>query len=375
MKKKVLIIYGSYGSGHKTIAQYIKDYLEVNYDYDVKVLDFTENPNFIGKVGVKIFDFNIKYRTKFLFNLSYEFTDHKLTTIQFKNFIKKSFDNKNNRNIIKDFNPDITISTHFFGNNLVSYYNDIGIINSKIVTIITDYKSHQWWINNHKNEDAFIVANEIVKNELIELGVNGKKVYAFGLPITPNIKDNLEKREKVLSSYKLSGKKPIYLFFGGGSVGSMAYFEYFKAIANDKYNIDLVFICGKNKELKEKCDNYVRRKKLENIKVLGFTNDVFNLMSISNAVISKSGGATVTECLEMCKPMIIIPGYGGQEKYNEKFMLKRKFAFKARNKYALKRIVKKTSNNLTTLTKLSDRMKKKEKNNSTKKICELIEKM
>ena len=48
MKKRILITYGSYGSGHKTIANYIKNYIEDNYDYEIKILDFTEHSNIIG---------------------------------------------------------------------------------------------------------------------------------------------------------------------------------------------------------------------------------------------------------------------------------------------------------------------------------------
>ena len=113
--------------------------------------------------------------------------DHKFTTFRFKKFTKKSFDNNYNRKFIIDFDPDITISTHFFGNNLVSYYNDLNLTHSKILTIITDYKSHQWWIANHKNENGFIVANEIVKNELVNLGVSPNKIFPYGLPVNPNI--------------------------------------------------------------------------------------------------------------------------------------------------------------------------------------------
>lgn len=375
MKKKILITYGSYGSGHKTIANYIKSYIEEHYDYEIKVLDFTEHSNFFGKIGVKLFDFNIKYRTRFLFDLSYELMDHKITTLRFKKFTKKSFDNNYNRKFITDFNPDITISTHFFGNNLVSFYNDLNLTHSKILTIITDYKSHQWWIANHKNENGFIVANEIVKNELVNIGVSPNKIFPYGLPVNPNIDSALKDKDAILKEYNLSGQRPILLFFGGGSVGSMAYFDYFKIVAKQNYNFDLIFICGKNEKLKAKCDKFIKSKNIKNVKVLGFTTDVFNLMKISDAVISKAGGATVTECLEMNVPMIIIPGYGGQEKYNERFMLKKHFAFRVKTYFGLKRIVKKVSKSPILLKRIKLRMLKNDRNNSVIKICKIVDKM
>ena len=46
--KKILITYGMYGSGHKSIASYIKNYFEQHSDYEVKVLNITDYSNFWG---------------------------------------------------------------------------------------------------------------------------------------------------------------------------------------------------------------------------------------------------------------------------------------------------------------------------------------
>ena len=60
----------------------------------------------------------------------------------------------------------------------------------------------------------------------------------------------------------------------------------------------------------------------QNVKIYGFINNVYELLEIADLVITKPGGATVTECLEMQKFMILLPGIGGQEKYNADFVIK-----------------------------------------------------
>ena len=41
-KKKVLITYATYGSGHKSVASYIYDYFIKHSDYEVKILDLLD---------------------------------------------------------------------------------------------------------------------------------------------------------------------------------------------------------------------------------------------------------------------------------------------------------------------------------------------
>lgn len=376
MKKKILVMYARYGSGHKSIATYVANYIqEHNENVDIMLLDMTNFANGFGKISVKIMDFVSKFRPEMLFDTCYELLDHRIPSLGHNKFARKSYDNKDLRKVISEFNPDITISSHFYCSCIITYYNSINLINSKLLTIITDYRTHEWWTRNHKKEDGFIVGNQIVKKELISRGIDSKKVYAFGLPLNINEINKLDEKDKILKRYNLSGTRKVYLFFGGATAGSMYYYDYFKAIAKLNINADIVFVCGKNIKLKNKCDYYVKEKNVKNIRVLGFTNDVFNLMKISDLVISKPGGATVTECLEMHKPMLLVPGMGGQEKYNAKFISKKKYGIKVRNLLTFKMWIKRLEINPEIIAKMQHRMNNQTKNKSVEKINDLIMKL
>lgn len=376
MKKKILVMYARYGSGHKTIGEYVAKYIEEhNKDIELMVLDMTDYANGIGKFTVKIMDFVSRYRPEKIFDAFYEIFDHKLSSIGHNKLAKKSYDNKNLRKVITDFNPDVTISSHFYCSSIITYYNDLKLINTKLLTIITDYKTHEWWTRNHKKEFGFVVGNDMVKNELITRGVDAKKIHAFGLPLNIKQISKLDEEEEILKRYNIKGNRKIYLCFGGATAGSMYYFNYFKILAKLNINADVVFVSGKNVKLKNKCDEYVKTKKIKNIRVLGFTNDVFNLMKISDLVISKPGGATVTECLEMHRPMLLVPGMGGQEKYNAKFISKKKYGIKVNSIWGFKRWIKKFEENPTIISKMKKNMDKQNQNKSVEKINDLVMKI
>lgn len=374
--KKLLIIYGSYGSGHKTIAEAIASYFSnFGKDYEIKLLDVTKYSNISGKASIKLFDLIINHRAELMFNFCYELVDNKVGVYGEKLFVKRSFDNKRMRNDIKKFNPDITISTHYFGGSIITYYNKINLINSKIVSVITDYVSHSFWLLNHKDMDAYIVANEVVKKELVEKGVLSRKIYPYGLPFDKTKLLNIKPKNEIIKTYKINQNKKTYIFFGGGSSGSMAYYDYFKSLAKKEYPINLIFICGKNKKLEHKAKELVKKKGYNNVIVLGFVKDVFSLLNVADFVISKPGGATVTESIIMKTPLITIPGVGGQEKYNAKFVEKKRFGLNVRTNFGLNRAVRKTMSDKYLEKRFKRNLEKVKPNESLENILNLVNKM
>ena len=123
-KKKVLITYATYGSGHKTVANYLANYLINHSDYEVKVIDLMDYENLIGLISKKAFEQNFKFRTSSaIFSVLYELFDFKTTTLPYKAATKAIFKNKALQEEIISFNPDLLISTHFFGNITLGMLN------------------------------------------------------------------------------------------------------------------------------------------------------------------------------------------------------------------------------------------------------------
>ncbi len=374
MKKKILITYAKYGSGHESIAKYICDYLIIhNKSYEVMLLDMTPYANISGKFGINIMKFVGKYRPEKIFDFCYNISDNKLTSSISKKYALRSFDNTKLRNTIKSFDPDITISSHFYCSNIIAEYNKLGLISSKIVTIITDYHSHETWTCNHKNENAYIVSNDVVKKELIKRGVSRNKIYSFGIPLSK--REELKTKENILNKYRVNNGKKNILFFGGSSVGSLYYYDYLKIFLKLNKDFNIIFVSGHNIKLKNKVQTLVRKEGYKNVRVLGYTKDVFNLLKISSLVITKPGGATVTECLEFKVPMLLVPGVGGQEKYNARYVFLKRYGIYAKNKRRFKKLSTSIINNPRILDFYRKNLMNQDKNECLKKINNLIKRM
>ena len=372
MKKKILITYASYGSGHKTVANYIYEYFKEHGDYDLKIVDVMDYASLIGKINLKLFNMIFKFQFSLPATIGYELSDNKIVTAPYKIYTKACLNKKLQKDFL-EYNPDLLIATHFFGGIMMGSINKKYHTKTKIITIITDYCSNCMWLQNHKYEDYIVVSNEIVKQEVLKFGVEEKKICPFGIPLSSKFKVTDDK-EKIKFKYNIKNNKPIILFFGGGSMGSSFTYNYLKAILKLKLDINIIFVAGKNVELQNKVNDLVMKENTPNITVLGFTNDVSNLLNIATLVITKPGGLSVTEALEMKTPMILIPGNGGQENYNANFVTKNKFGLRVRTPFQLSRVMKKINNNPEIVQNMYNNLKNQEENKSIEKLFNLVEK-
>ncbi len=370
MKKRVLIGYAECGSGHKSASEYIKKYFDEFNKYEVMVINLSDYYEYASKMGSKFIKHTIK--SEFLYNIFYGLFNNKLASKGNYKLCIKSFDSKELRDDISRFNPDIVISTHFYFSYMTAFYNKEKVINSKIITVITDLLHHDWWTINHKDIDYFVVSNDIVKNKLSKSNIPDDKILSYGVPIHMESLINLDDKDFVLKKYSLTGNKPIYLFFSDGSDISL---EYLKTILKKKLLIDIIFITGKNKSLKLRCENYLIKYNIKNVLVLGQTKDVYNLINISNLVITKPTLNTLNDCMFMKKPCILLPGVSVQDNYNSKYMTKNHYAVKVRGPKGLARKIKISLTYPFIIKSMINKLNKIDTKDSCKKIYELTNKI
>ena len=148
MKKKILIVYATYGNGHKIVANYIKDsFKSKNKDLDIKTIDILDYSSpFIKTMSKKLFEKTMFSKIPIIWELIYKFYNNKYRSIGTKKLCYNLYDKINLRKLVSDFNPDVVISTHFFGSILMEKYKKNELINSDLYTIVTDYELHEFWI-------------------------------------------------------------------------------------------------------------------------------------------------------------------------------------------------------------------------------------
>lgn len=376
MKKKILFLYASYGGGHKIVAEYLYDYFQKNNHnkYELYLFDIMDYSNSLGNLSVKIFDQNFKHKGNFAFNTFYEVFNHRITTIPYRSVIRMLFTEELINKII-EINPDILVSSHFFASIIMNSINKKYLLNTKIVTIITDYYSHQIWLKNKNDNTYYIVPNLLVKKQLIKNNIKEELIYPYGIPLSDRFKDLNLNKEEIKKKYNINNDKPIYLFFGGGSIGATFTYDYLKEVLKQELDINIIFISGKNEKLEYRARYLVKSKNYKNVTVLGFTSDVPELMFISDLIITKPGALNITEALEMKRPLILIPGNGGQENYNAIFVKKNGYGDYCKNPKELAKLIKKMQKNVSFISKVKKNMLLYKRNESISDIYNLVNKI
>ena len=374
MKKKILIPYATYGSGHKAIAEYIKNYFEENGEYECKTLDLISySLPIIGTLSKKSSEF-LMTKLPSIWSILYYAFDNRLSAYISSGLSMKIFDNKHLRKEIEDFNPDITIATHFWGTDIINKYNKIGLTKSKIVTIVTDYKSHDFWLNSIKGIDAIVVSSFKERLHLLRRGFKNRQIHTSGIPICPK-ETNKKNKEDLLKKFKINNNKKTVLFFVGGGNGALLNLIYFKEILKKLYDCNVLFIAGKNKTAEKKAKEYVKRYKSKNVKVYGFVTNVNEFYEVSDFVITKPGGAQATECLYYERPMILIKSNGGQEIENRRFLVNKGYAKNAIGRLSFNQAFKELLENDELRNKMTKKISKIEQNKSMEKLFKIVEKL
>lgn len=138
-------------------------------------------------------------------------------------------------------------------------------------------------------------------------------------------------------------------------------------------NYQIVAISGKNEKMKEEFEKLVADMQATNrVKILGFTDKVPELMSISSVVVTKPGGLTTTESLASGLPLIIINPIPGQEEENAEFLERNGAGIWIRKEDNPDEVIPKLFANEERLNKMRENVKLLSRKNSTEEICKIV---
>jgi len=241
--------------------------------------------------------------------------------------------------LIEDFGPDLILCTHFIPAALVENYRRKKNKAFKIAVTLTDYEFHPLWVA--PNVDRYFTANEEVKSSLVYYGVEPEKIVASGIPVNPRFSEPKD-RGGLRKKHGMREGAPIILI-SAGSFGITPLAEVIDDLGRIHDEFQLMVVCGKNvdleKELQEKQKSQPRLRR-----VFGFVDFMDELMAISDLLITKPGGITVSESLVTGLPMIFIEPIPGQEEANADYVVEQGAGLKARNVssliYKLQHLVK-----------------------------------
>ena len=382
MSKKVLIMSASTGGGHNRAAKAMKDEIEKKcIDGEHITCEIIDSLKLINTTMDKIissgYEKSAKYTPK-AWGGVYKMSDANIVSKhEYKGNLFNTLLASKLKKLLKERKPDLIIGTHPFPmialSTLKKKYPYRNAFNSffvpPLISVLTDYTAHSTYIQDEI--DYYIAGDEYVKEVLISEGVDGDKIKPYGIPVE---KSFLEHREKsvVLEELGLAPDKFTVLLMGG-SFGAGNIKDTLKELLEIDRDFQIIVITGRNETLKEKLGKSLEKYTIDkNISILGFTQDMNDILSAVDIIVSKPGGLTTTECLLKELPMIIPYYIPGQEEENMDFLSNCGAALRTSKKFTISVLLKVLIDNPTRMELLKNNIKSIKKQNTAEDIANLV---
>lgn len=265
--------------------------------------------------------------------------------------------------------PDAVICTHTMPLQMMARLKKKGLVNIPVIGIVTDYTNHYFW--KLDEIDAFIVAHECIKDDMVKMGLRESSIYVCGIPVSERFAKEHTDRRLCLARLGLSNKPTILVM--GGSLGLGNIEQVFRSLLYMKQDIQIVVVTGSNKKLRQQLEAI--SADCDNIRILGYTENINELMSAASLIITKPGGITISEALVKRLPICIMDPIPGQEERNAKFLRNSGAAFRLTNRDDLEYLLEHTLFKPNVLKRMSEAAGRLAKPNACEEIACIIERL
>ncbi len=303
-----MILSAGVGSGHNSAAKAVKQACDERDDIeDVLMLDVLQESTALYRDLLGKGYFALVDAVPWLVDWGYDFSDQ-----PFKR--RGPIDPWTRANAIptvseiKRFKPTAIVCTHFLPAQLIASLLLRGTVDAKTAIVTTDYDFQGMWLVSAFH--ALFVAREEGRVQLNALGVPADRVMATGIPIS---------RPDTQQSKRGQGGPPMLLISAGASGG-----DYAEAVVRQTMHIRSPFratvVCGRNDKLRENIERLVAPV-ADRYQVLGYTNDMPQLLRDADLFVGKPGGLSASECMAAGLPMVLVNPIPGQEVRNGDYLM------------------------------------------------------
>ena len=295
---KVLILSASIGSGHTKAAEALKKI----FGEGAQVVDFMAREiSTLNWLTKKFYLVALRFIPD-LYDRIYKFADGRKVGVSAR-FLSSALMYLPFARLLKKFRPDVVICTHPFPEAAASLWKFLHAKSAEkflLATVLTDYSLHEIWI--YGEVDAYFVATEEMKNELVSHCRAGQKIFTTGIPID----------EKFSSAQRLPNSRTTILIMGGGlGLGSIE--ETLSELGKIKFPLKILVVAGQNETLLARLK---REKFLHPTEIFGYVKDIDKLMAQADLLITKPGALTMTEAFAAGVPLILHEPIPGPEALN-----------------------------------------------------------
>lgn len=327
MKKRVLVLSSSTGSGHDMRAHAFAAWVDklLPSSHEVHIEQVIENGSLLGRFGVWIYN-QIQRYWPWLHNIYFFIVEG----FNASHGGGVTFGGRYYRNLLQAYRPDVVLSVHDSTNR--GYFEDARKVLGKGVRCVTycgeysgGYGYSRHWVN--PSADAFIARTHVAADHAIALGMKASRVSVFHKFLPPAAFDPPIGPQQAQQLRTECGLQPdkITLFLATGGYGANHHRAFLAALLPLHASVQLIVVCGRNQTVFNRLQRWRVRHPQLHFHLEGYSSRMAEFMQISDAVITRGGANTTTEALHFNCP-ILFDAMGGlmpQEHCTVRYLLHR----------------------------------------------------
>ena len=371
-KKKYLFVYLKTGGGHLAPARAIFNYMNKHFSEVAEpqlIYGFEKTPRwvqFIIEDGYRMLQYTGKWFFEFLYAINKIPLVARITCNLIAPFMKKYLEE-----VILKEKPDKIVVFHFFCIIPVFKILKKNKLSIPVQTVITDpFTPHpMWFLEKTQN---FIVFSKDLEEKVIKMEKDySVKSYPFVIDDKFSIALSTDEVISVKKIFGYDQNKKMILILGGGDgipKGERILEEILKA--NIKAEIGIV--CGKNEVLHKGVENLKKKYKATHLKIYSYVDFIYELINISDVVITKCGASTIMEILNLKKVPVVNDYIWEQEQGNVDYLIDKKLGIYEPKIEKLSGIVKKLLEDEKYYLSYKENILKEKINNGVKEVSEYL---
>lgn len=309
---RILIMTAGYGEGHLQVSHALKQGFLSKEIYSLHIVDLMKEAHpILNSVSSKLYQMST-YSSQFgldYYGWSYYMT-RDTNPIGSVNRYLNAIGKRKILEMIENARPDAIINTFPFG-AVTETSRNFSIPTS---TVITDYTLHSRWI--HPDTDKYYVATEALESELIrDHGTAPDRICVTGIPVRAAFYHTATAATMFSPAEPRMARNRVLIM-----AGSFAVFHHIVELVQmllEKGNCDIDLVCGRHDKMVMKLRSLFADRL--DVNVLGYVEQMHELMAASSCIVTKAGGVTLSEALVLKLPVFIFKPYGGQERENAQF--------------------------------------------------------
>jgi UDP-N-acetylglucosamine:LPS N-acetylglucosamine transferase len=209
------------------------------------------------------------------------------------------------RGLFERWCPHIVVSVHPLTQHLFArVLKELGLADRiPLVTVVTDpyYGFWKGWACDDVR--LYLVASDEARQQLIEYGIAPEKIKISGMPVHPKFSFPGDDAARVARTALGLDSEKFTVFLNAGWEGGGNIPHIFRELVRGELDVQAIFLAGKNEALRNEAELVAAEAKFP-IKVIGYSDEVEQLMRAANVMISKLGGSSTFEALACRLPII-----------------------------------------------------------------------